>query len=410
MGTEEIEIAKTKIPHLLKYMGSKREIIDFVIDAIKSLNVDSSWVCDLFAGTGVVSGSIKSLFNIHANDIQAYSAVLSNTYLSNLKSAIKPDELEKIKLKTNSLVNEFQNKYNQFRYDYTEASTLEEFIKLEEAQQALIDVEFKIGFHLFAKNYSGTYWSYEQCIWIDSLRAVAEQYKGTVEYYAILSSLIFAMSYVSQSTGHYAQFRDMTKDNMLDIVGYRKRDIWSYFEKKFRELTINLNGEASKEYKVTTLDYLDCLRIVEEGSIIYADPPYQSVHYSRFYHALETLVKYDYPKVQYKGRYREDRHQSPFCKKTTVKEAFTMLFEGVKSKNAHLVLSYSDTGMITLSQIEELANYIFQNDYSYIPLEKDHIHSKMGRSDERQQEVKEYILLFKKINDNKPKQFNNILD
>jgi adenine-specific DNA-methyltransferase len=231
-----------------------------------------------------------------------------------------------------------------------------------------------------------------------------------VEYYAILSSLIFAMSYVSQSTGHYAQFRDMTKDNMLDIVGYRKRDIWSYFEKKFRELTINLNGEASKEYKVTTLDYLDCLRIVEEGSIIYADPPYQSVHYSRFYHALETLVKYDYPKVQYKGRYREDRHQSPFCKKTTVKEAFTMLFEGVKSKNAHLVLSYSDTGMITLSQIEELANYIFQNDYSYIPLEKDHIHSKMGRSDERQQEVKEYILLFKKINDNKPKQFNNILD
>jgi adenine-specific DNA-methyltransferase len=396
METEEIQLIETKIPHLLKYMGSKREIISFVVDAIKSLNVNSTWFCDLFAGTSVVAGSMKSLYNVHANDIQSYSAVLAGTYLSNLKGTIRPERLGEIKLKAEKLVAEFTGKYSKLNFDYESAETLEDFIKLEERQQLLINFDFKIGFHLFAKNYSGTYWSYSQCVWIDSLRAVAEQYKGTPEYYAILSSLIFAMSYASQSTGHYAQFRDTTKDNMLDILNYRKRDIWSYFERKFLELTISLNGDATKQYKLTTLDYLDCLRIVEEGSIVYADPPYQSMHYSRFYHALETLVRYDYPKILHKGRYRDDRHQSPFCKKTTVNSAFTSLFEAVKKTNSHLVLSYSDSGMITLDQIEALADATFGENYKYILHAKDHIHSTMGRSDERQQDVKEYILLYKK--------------
>jgi adenine-specific DNA-methyltransferase len=397
---EQIEVnIESKIPHLLKYMGSKREIIGFVTDAIKSLDVESTWVCDLFAGTGVVSGSIKSSYNIHANDIQAYSAILSNTYLSNLKGSIKPGRLDEIKAKAIGFAGEFFTKHPGLNFEYKDDNTLEEFIKLEKKQQALMDIDFNIGFHLFAKYYSGTYWSYNQCVWIDSLRAVAEQYKGKSEYYAILSSLIFAMSYVSQSTGHYAQYRDTTKDNMFDILSYRKRDILTYFERKFKELTLNLNGDATKEYKVTTLDYLDCLRIVEQGTIVYADPPYQSVHYSRFYHALETLVKYDYPKVLHKGRYIHQPNQSPFLKKTTVNQAFNDLYIAVKENKSHLVLSYSDTGMITLDQLTNLGINIFGNQYTVDVLEKDHIHSKMGRSDEKDQDVTEYIILFKRNNE-----------
>jgi|GEM_PF-351187 len=387
-----------KIPHLLKYMGSKREILDFVSDAIKEIGVNNAWICDLFAGTGIVSASMKGKFNIHSNDIQSYSSILTQTYLSNLKDSIPFTKILEIKNETTALVNQFRELHPKFSFDYTKATSLKEFIALEDQQQKLLEFDFKAGFHLFAKYYSGTYWSYDQCVWIDSLRAIAESYKGQAEYNVILSSLIFAMSYASQSTGHYAQFRDATKDNMLDILSYRNRDVWSYFERKFTELITNINGASQKAFKTTTLDYLDCLRIVNEGSIVYADPPYQSVHYSRFYHALETLIKYDYPKIQYKGRYREDRHQSPFCKKTTVNRAFTNLFEAIKSKKAHLVLSYSDTGMISLAQIENLANKILSKEkYSYILLEKDHVHSKMGRSDEKQQDVKEFILLFKLI-------------
>lgn len=386
-----------KIPHLLKYMGSKREILDFVKNSIVELNVDSQWFCDLFTGTGVVAGSLKNIYNIHANDIQAYSSILARTYLTNFKSTISTDQLKLIKERVIYFVEEFHSSYKSLNFDYNKIQTLEEFVAIENAQQKLIEADFEIGFHLFTKFYSGTYWSFEQCVWIDSIRAVAEQYKGKPEYYAIISSLIFAMSYTSQSTGHYAQFRDAKKDSsMIDIMQYRKKDIWLFFERKITELTNFLNGN-SRDFKVTTLDYIDCLRIVEKGAIIYADPPYQSVHYSRFYHVLETLVKYDYPKVLYKGRYRDDRHQSPFCKKSTVKDAFVALYQGVKSRDAHLVLSYSDTGMISLEELTQLGSKVLSRNYSQNILEIDYKHSNMGRSDEKEQDVKEYTLLFKRI-------------
>ena len=389
----EVEIETRKLPHLLKYMGSKREIINFVKESVYSLGVNGGWLCDLFAGTGIVSGSLKEDFNIHANDIQQYSSVLSYTYLLNLKGVGAKVTIDDILEKTSFLVSEFENKYTMLKFDYSSITNFKEFEKIEQAQQELLFYDFDIGFHLFTKYYSGTYWSFDQCIWIDSIRAVAEQYQGKPEYYAILSSLIYAMSYASQSTGHYAQFRDATAENMNDIMMYRKKEIWQNFEKKFQDITQNIN-DGTRDFKVTTLNYIDCLRVINRESIVYADPPYQSVHYSRFYHALETLIKYDYPKVHYKGRYRDDRHQSPFCKKTTVKKAFSTLFEAVENKKSHLVLSYSDTGMINLEEIQKLGKQYLKNYSSYV-LEKDHIHSKMGRSDIRNQEVKEYSIIFK---------------
>lgn len=395
-GLDDLAV-DSKIPHVLKYMGSKREIIDFVTAAIDELGVSNTWFCDLFSGTSVVGASLKGKYNIHSNDIQSYSGVLAKTYLADLKTNIPVTAIDLVKEEATALVNEFRAMYLDLDFDYNSTNDIKKIISIEKAQQGLIEKEFHIGFHLFAKYYSGTYWNFEQCVWIDSLRCVAEKYKDKPLYFAIMSSLISAMSYVSQSTGHYAQYRDINEKNIDDILIYRRRNIWNYFERKFRELSITLNGTATKEYRITNLDYLDCLRMIEKGSIVYADPPYQSVHYSRFYHALETLVRYDYPAVSHKGRYREDRHQSPFCKKTTVNQAFTALFKGVNDKDANLALSYSDTGMINLLQIKDLAKEIFKTGYSVTVLEKDHIHSKMGRSDEKQQDVTEYIILFKKI-------------
>jgi adenine-specific DNA-methyltransferase len=390
---EPLEATK-KIPHLIKYMGSKREILDFVSKSINHLSVESEWLCDLFSGTGVVGGTLKDSYKIHANDVQAYSSVLSHTYLLNLKGELSIDCLEEIKTKVNHMVDDFYDRVNQIEFDYSMIDNYSDLKKIEQQQQQLISTEFNIGFHLFTKYYSGTYWSYNQCIWIDSIRAVAEQYKAKPQYYPILSSLIFAMAYVSQSTGHYAQYRDVTEENYSDILNFRNRSIWPYFERKFTELIENVNGN-SNDFRVTTLDYIDCLRIIEEDSIVYSDPPYQSAHYSRFYHAIETLVKYDYPQVSFKGRYRNDRHQSPFCKKTTVNNAFSMMFEGVTLKKCHLALSYSDTGMIDLKTILNISKKYLKT-YKYEILEKNHIHSTMGRSDEKNQDVKEYIILFKR--------------
>ena len=389
-------IDSAKLPHLMKYMGSKRELLDFIISSINDLDIESNWFCDLFSGTSVVGCSLKDEYNVQINDIQIYTSIFANTYLPNINKLINSTELEKIKDRVLFYVDEFYRKYPDLIFDYNSIDNYEKLTKLEIQQQNLIYSNFEIGFHLFVKYYSGTYWSYTQCVWIDSIRAVAEEYKGKSDYYIILSSLIYAMSYTSQSTGHFAQFRDVTESNMHDIMLYRIRDIWTYFEKKFLEILKMVAVKATNRYTITTLDYLDCLRLIERNTIVYADPPYSSVHYSRFYHAIETLIRYDYPNVKYKGRYREDRHQSPFGKKTEVKNAFGKLFKGVKNKNSHLILSYSDNGMITQDEIMEIGNSIMGNQYKGDIQVKEYIHSKMGRSDIHSMGVNELIISYKR--------------
>ena len=389
-------IDSAKLPHLMKYMGSKRELLDFIISSINDLDIESNWFCDLFSGTSVVGCSLKDEYNVQINDIQIYTSIFANTYLPNINKLINSTELEKIKDRVLFYVDEFYRKYPDLIFDYNSIDNYEKLTKLEIQQQNLIYSNFEIGFHLFVKYYSGTYWSYTQCVWIDSIRAVAEEYKGKSDYYIILSSLIYAMSYTSQSTGHFAQFRDVTESNMHDIMLYRIRDIWTYFEKKFLEILNMVDVEATNRYTITTLDYLDCLRLIERNTIVYADPPYSSDHYSTFYHAIETLIRYDYPNVKYKGRYREDRHQSPFGKKTEVKNAFGKLFKGVKNKNSHLILSYSDNGMITQDEIMEIGNSIMGNQYKGDIQVKEYIHSKMGRSDIHSMGVNELIISYKR--------------
>jgi adenine-specific DNA-methyltransferase len=53
--------------------------------------------------------------------------------------------------------------------------------------------------------------------------------------------------------------------------------------------------------------------------------------------------------------------------------------------------------MITLQQLIKFSHDIFRSEYTINVLEKDHIHSKMGRSDEKYQDVVEYIILFKRV-------------
>lgn len=390
---------KLKVPHIIKYMGSKRELLEYLSESFNEIYEGERVVCDLFAGTGVLSGSLGHGVSMHSNDIQEYSAILSRTYLGDYKWEDYPNLIDDVIESATSYVNRVRELYPELTFEYSTEMDLNEFNALEQQQQDLIYFDFdKLEHNLFVKNYSGTYWSFDQCLWIDALRVTAEEFRGSEIYNIILSSLMFAMAYNAQSTGHYAQYRDANNvASMKDIIIYRNKEILPYFKKKMEELKTNL-GENSFNHNVTSLDYRDCLEQLPEESLIYADPPYAFVHYSRFYHALETLVKYDYPEVAYKGRYRTDRHQSPFCKRTEVVDAFTKLFEGVGKKNSKLILSYSNTGMISLDKILEIGKEALGSEYMIYSKAVDYLHSTMGRAEDKSREVKEYLVIAKPAN------------
>lgn len=384
-------------PEFIKYMGSKSKIIDFVLEGINSV-YSGGYVCDLFAGSGSLSGALSQQVPVHSNDIQAYSATIAKAYLLTSSDYICVDQI--ISEATKKYIKNLKSLCIDI-HDYNTNVTLEEFNKIEKAQQQLIYHNFCDEWQLFTKYYSGTWWSTDQCLWIDAIREVAEDYKGGPSYSLILASLMYAMAYSSQGTGHYAQYRDAKNESsMKDISIYRKKSVVNYFSRKYLTSINELNCIQKLPHKITTLDYKDCVNSLDNCTV-YADPPYCFVHYSRFYHALETLVLYDYPKIQtkggiiVKGRYRENRHQSPFSIKTKVPSAFSQLFKGVKATKSNLVLSYSNTGMISIDEIIELAKMELGSSYNLNLLTIDHKHMTLGRRFDRDREVKECLFLAK---------------
>lgn len=401
---ESPKVAKRKNDnslHYIKYMGSKSKIIDFVLNEIRASH-NGGPICDLFAGSCTLAGYLRDDFDFISNDIQAYSSVLGKAFLIDYNNGKLPTSEDVIMNATHYYKSNYEALVG--KYSYEKVNDLFSFVETENKNRTLIDKKLYADYHLFSKYYSGTWWTAEQCFWIDSLRKSIEDYKDTPTYNSLLCSLMYSMAYCSQGTGHFAQYREAKDEkSMSDIMIYRKRSINSYFTKKYQEAIQWMpNHPPKKNHIILTEDYTDCLKRKElHGATIYADPPYCFVHYSRFYHALETIVRYDYPEIQHiggemvKGRYRDDRHQSPFCIRSQVRDAFSKMFSLSSENKCNLVLSYSNTGMITLDEIIELAEICSPGYFIGIQT-MDHTHMTMGRKDDRSRDVKEALVSIKR--------------
>jgi len=401
--SENLQPKTRPFPQLIKYMGSKAKIIDFISDAISSVHTDGH-LCDLFSGSCSLSGALGAKYNIHTNDIQRYSEHLGSFYLKPISEISGEDIVRSAKTA-------FHRSYMSLPKSvmYGKSSTLAEFNKVESANRNLIRREFAHKYHLFLKYYSGTWWSAEQCAWIDALKQVIDRKKKSgqlndSDYSFCLCILMHAMAYSSQGTGHFAQYRDAkTNESMKDINIYRQKNIPEIFLKKFEQLkTWSHEHVHDLGHKITHLDYSDCLSTFCGGTV-YADPPYAFVHYSRFYHAFETLALYDYPELQVKngrlvkGRYRTDRHQSPFSIRSKAEHAFAKLFSGVRFSRSNLVLSYSNSALISRDILHRIAKLELGTNYEIWLEDKEHQHMTMGRSDEPMKDVKELVVIAKYI-------------
>src|SRR3989339_735381 len=89
------------------------------------------------------------------------------------------------------------------------------------------------------------------------------------------------------------------------------------------------------------------------GDILYLDPPYNQRQYATNYHMLETIAKYDNPKIHGKTGLREYQNQkSLYCSRTQVKKAFKDLI--LKARAKYIFLSYNNEGLMTLGDIQEI--------------------------------------------------------
>jgi len=323
----------------MNYIGSKLSLLEFLENSINKVvdKKDNKVFCDLFAGTGAVGAYFKRKgFQIVANDIQYYSYVLNKHYIGNHKPLVF-SKLSKELLKLKNIKLEDRK---DFVCDYLSGlKGVKGFIYRNYCMDGTKN-----------KKVQRQYFSDINSMRCDAIRQKIENWKtekfiNNNEYYFLLATLLESIDKYANTAYVYGAFLKKLKKSALNNLVLKPA-----------ELIIN-----DQDHKVFNEDINKVIKQVK-GDILYLDPPYNHRQYAANYHILETIAKYDNPKIHGKTGLRDYENQkSLYCSRPEVKKAFKDLILGAKVK--YIFLSYNNEGLMTAKDIKEIMG--LRGEYGY---------------------------------------------
>lgn len=342
----------------MRYIGNKTNLLKNINQVIKD-NCDGNEkvFCDLFSGTSSVARFFKNRYKIISNDILYFSYVLQRATITNNEI---PD-FEKLKNKLNvenvldylETININRKKYKTFIYDNYSPND----------------------------NCERMYLTPENAKRIDYIRTTIEKWKKENlikenEYFYLLATLIEGVPFVSNITGTYGAY----------LKDWDKRAF-----KKFEMIRLNVvnNNEENECYRE---DANELIKKVS-GDILYIDPPYNSRQYLPNYHLLETIARYDEPKINGKTGIRTyTEEKSNYCIKSKVYDELEELIKNAKFK--HIIMSYNQEGLLKKEEIEQiLKKYGDKDTYKLYQIPYKQYENKLTKKIEKHYE---YIFYIKK--------------
>src|SRR3989344_3344857 len=289
-----------------RYTGSKAKLASWIMNLI-SKECTGNTFADIFAGTGIISSIASNSFKeIIINDFLYSNNIIYQGFFG--KGEWGKNKIKRIIENYNTLLSE------------------------------------KISNNFFSENFGGKYFGENDSKKIGHIREDIELTKGELtkkEYAILLSSLLYSVDKIANTVGHYdAYIQKNPKDNIfaLDCIS---------------------PVDNEKKFKIFLEDTNDLVRNIK-ADIVYIDPPYNSRQYSRFYHILETLAKWNKPALFGTALKPAPENISEYCKKTA-KESFSQLVDDLNAK--FLVVSYNNTynsksnssrNKITLQEIDDI--------------------------------------------------------
>ena len=403
----------------IRYMGSKHALANQVALLCDDDLLDRPLI-DLFGGMCSVGGAVAvSGRPAWANDVQEFAALVARCMLAS--RGVPPDRQKIIRL----LAARYRENLHALSERFGPALEVERRIITRDRHKAYLDAyaawphagtdrlisaevaqlrEQRAAFpyRLATLTFAWGYFGLRQSVELDSIRYAIDQAAGDLSSserdWAILATLQTA-SRIASAPGHFAQYLSGdSASGFARIAATRKRRAWEAFLDAFE--TLRPYGTA-KWRRTNRVFNEDALRIwkrldrhkLSRPPIFYADPPYSKEHYSRYYHVLETLTRYDYPESIGRGRYRPDRFRTPFSIKLEVLGAMHQLCDAIASREGKLILSYPSSGLVTrdlgLAMDDVLAEHFRSVKLRIAASTK---HSTLGsRHGEASTEVTEYV-------------------
>lgn len=334
----------------MNYIGSKLKLLKFLEDSINKVVSDKNYrFSDLFAGTGIVGRFFKERWHqVTANDLQYYSFVLNKNYIGNHKDLHFVGLVEII---PQLIISDVKSR-KQIVLDYLQSL---------KGKKGFIYKNYTLGGTKWFKH-ERLYFSDENAMKCDAIRSQIEKWKKEAkltenEYYFLLTGLLEAIDKVANTASVYGAFLKRLKTSALKPLVLLSPDFY-------------LN-DHDHEVHNTDINWL-----VKHTShdVVYLDPPYNERQYSANYHVLETIAKYDRPKIRGKTGLRDySKQKSDYCKKSEVKKSFMELIQNLDAK--YIFLSYNDEGLMNLDEIQEIMSTrweygVFQQKYPRFKADK----------------------------------------
>lgn len=310
----------------MKYMGSKRAMLtnglgDLISEAVRGTNT----FFDLFSGSAAVAVFVAQRFAIPvvAHDLQHYSIALAGSVISRRDKYSFGTSLQAWHRRACEV-------YKATRVPKLTQPTKKSVLAIRDwcREKAELPV---------TGAYGGYYFSAEQAVAFDALRAtVPTTEPGRT---IAIAALVDTASKCAAAPGHTAQPFQPTKTAKRFLFDAWGRDVWLNSADAFRaisKLSAKVPGRAS------VADANEAAEDLSDGDLAFIDPPYSGVHYSRFYHVLETLAQGSCGEVSGSGRYPEPskRPRSSYSVSTEASVALTDLLTTVAARGAKAILTF----------------------------------------------------------------------
>lgn len=313
----------------MKYMGSKRWMLKNGLgDLLKSEILKCSRFIDLFSGSGVVSTYVacKAKIPCFAYDIQSFSSILAGAIIA--RTEVRDESLiwksweERARIFVGSSLRGSPILKGCFKRAYVEECR--KWCSMRRKKP-------------ITKAYGGHYFSPEQAIWLDALRATVPQDQD--DQTIAIAALIRGASQCVASPGHTAQPFQPTRGAKRFIEEAWNKKISDKVQLALKDIckqrALCKGGAAVKDANQAANDLLP-------GDLVFIDPPYSGVHYSRFYHVLETIARGKCSMVSGIGRYpaTHERPRSNYSIASAAPNAIRDLFKIISQNGARAIVTF----------------------------------------------------------------------
>jgi adenine-specific DNA-methyltransferase len=368
MGEPLQEKTEYLTQQLITCIGNKRSLLHFIGDGIKNvqkiLQKEKLKMFDVFSGSGIVARYFKQFsVLLIANDLEKYSSVINECYLSN-EDEINIDDLRKYYCEITEELKRNPRKGI-----------------ISELYAPMDDKEIKQSERVFYTSKNAAY--------IDTVRQLIESIPQKERKFFLAPLLseasihantsgVFKGFYKNKETG-IGQFGGLNKDALFRITG----DIQLPFPifSNFNCETIVLNGDSNT-----------IIKDLPEVDIAYLDPPYNQHPYGSNYFMLNLIIEYQYPEnISTVSGIPDNWNRSSYNKNNMALRKLTELVENIKAK--FILISFNSEGLITAEQMTEMLAKIGK----FQVLETKYNTFRGSRNlNKREIHVKEYLYLLEK--------------